>query len=93
MYEKLDKIRAELARARKRRKEAEVREQRLEEKLREAEGEQILADVAAFKLTPERLAELLQMACGGNRPVNGITSSVVTEEKTEDEREESEDEE
>ena len=90
MYEKLDKLREELQRAIKRREAAEDKVRQLEEKLREAEGNQILADVAALKLTPEKLAELLKLATGAGLPAGSGVKSVVTETE---EREDDEDEE
>lgn len=69
MYEKLDKIRAELDRAKQRRAEADARVKQLEQKLKEAENTQILADVGALKLSPEQLAQFLQLAATGQLPV------------------------
>ena len=91
MYEKLDKLREELQRAIKRREAADERVSQLEEKLKEAEGNQILADVAALKLTPEKLAELLKLATGGSLPAGSDIKPMVTEKV--EEREEFEDEE
>lgn len=69
MYEKLDKIRAELERARQRKADADAKVKQLEQKLKDAENMQILADVGALKLTPEQLAQFLQMAAVGQLPV------------------------
>lgn len=70
MYEKLDKLRLELSKAREKRAEADKRVKQLEQKLREAENAQILADVGALQLTPEQVAVFLkQMAGGAQRPV------------------------
>ena len=85
MYEKLDKIRAELDRARQRRAEADAKVKQLEQKLREAENSQILADVGALKLTPEQLAQFLQLAASGQlpmaqgNPVANVTPVMATE--------------
>lgn len=65
MYEKLDKLRAELSKAKQRRAEADAKVKQLEQKLKDAENTQILADVGALKLTPEQLAQFLQMAASG----------------------------
>lgn len=73
MYEKLNKIRGDLSRAKKRREEAEAKVKALEEKLREAENNQVIADVTALKLTPEQVAQFLQLAASGKLPVNGNT--------------------
>ena len=86
MYEKLDKLRAELDRAKQRRADADARVKQLEQKLREAENSQILADVGALKLTPEQLAQFLQMAASGqlpavqSNPVVSATPISATEE-------------
>ena len=102
MYEKLDKIRAELDRARQRRAEADAKVKQLEQKLKEAENSQILADVGALKLTPEQLAQFLQLAASGQMPVaqnksaTTATPGTDTEQKDndyDDEREDFEDEE
>lgn len=95
MYEKLDKIRAELDRAKQRRAEADAKVKQLEQKLKEAENTQILADVGALKLTPEQLAQFLQLAANGQLPVPADNNvlSVVQRKETEikDEFDESED--
>lgn len=102
MYEKLDKIRAELERARQRKADADAKVKQLEQKLKEAENTQILADVGALKLTPEQVAQFLQMAANGQLPVaqsNPIAQSnsvagratIATAEVKDDVYEESED--
>lgn len=95
MYEKLDKIRAELDRAKQRRAEADAKVKQLEQKLKEAENTQILADVGAPKLTPEQLAQFLQLAANGQLPVPADNNvlSVAQRKETEikDEFVESED--
>ena len=102
MYEKLDKIRAELERARQRKADADAKVKQLEQKLKEAENTQILADVGALKLTPEQVAQFLQMAAVGQLPVaqsNPIAQSnsvagratIATAEVKDDVYEESED--
>ena len=90
MYEKLDKIRAELERARQRKADADAKVKQLEQKLKEAENTQILADVGALKLTPEQVAQFLQMAASGqlpieqSNPVEGPATTVATEVKDDD---------
>ncbi len=93
MYEKLDKIRADLDRAKKRRAEADARVKQLELRLKEAENSQILADVGALKLTPEQLAQFLQMVSGTQQTTGEKTADVQIETKvgTEYDYEESED--
>lgn len=77
MYEKLDKLRADLERAKQRRAEADARVKAIEEKLRTAEGNQILADVGALKLTPEQVAQFLQLASSGQLPQMVATNQPV----------------
>ena len=90
MYEKLDKIRAELERARQRKADADAKVKQLDQKLKEAENTQILADVGALKLTPEQVAQFLQMAASGQLPmaqsnsVEGPATIVATEVKDDD---------
>ena len=73
MYEKLDKIRGDLAKAKLRRDEADTKVKALEDKLQEAENSQVLADVSALKLTPEQVAQFLQLAASGQLPMNNGT--------------------
>ncbi len=73
MYEKLDKIRGDLAKAKLRRDEADAKVKALEDKLKEAENSQVLADVSALKLTPEQVAQFLQLAASGQLPLNNGT--------------------
>lgn len=97
MYEKLDKLRAELDRAKQRRADADAKVKQLEQKLREAENTQILADVGALKLTPEQLAQFLHMAASGQLPMaqNGTVANATpvpaTVQENNDDYEESED--
>ena len=102
MYEKLDKIRAELERARQRKADADAKVKQLEQKLKEAENTQILADVGALKLTPEQVAQFLQMAANGQLPIaqsNPVAQSnsvagpatITTAEVKDDDYDESED--
>ena len=93
MYEKLDKIRADLDRAKQRRAEADARVKQLELRLKEAENNQILADVGALKLTPEQLAQFLQMVSGTQQTAGEKTEDVQDETNvdTEYDYEESED--
>lgn len=97
MYEKLDKLRAELDRAKQRRADADAKVKQLEQKLKEAENTQILADVGALKLTPEQLAQFLQMAASGQLPMaqNGAVANATpvpaNVQENDDDYEESED--
>ncbi|SFU95811.1 DUF4315 family protein [Butyrivibrio sp. M55] len=65
MFERIDRLRDELERAKMRRAEAEARVKACENKLKEAENNQIISEVAKRKLRPEELAKLLQMASDG----------------------------
>lgn len=65
MYAKLDKLREDLKNAVAKREAAEAKVKRLEEKLREEENQQIVSDVASYNLTPEQLAQFLQLANSG----------------------------
>ena len=82
MYEKLDKIRGDLAKAKQRRDEADTRVKALEDKLQEAENSQVLADVSALKLTPEQVAQFLQLAASGQLPMNNGTGVTQFENVT-----------
>ena len=65
MYAKLDKIRADLQKAIARREEDDRKVKQLEEKLRQEEAAQIVNDVTSYNLTPEQLAQFLQLANSG----------------------------
>ena len=65
MYAKLDKLRADLEKAVMKRDEAEKKVKQLEAKLKEEENLQIVSDVASYNLTPEQLAQFLQLASSG----------------------------
>ena len=65
MFERIDRLRDELERAKMRRAEAEARVKACENKLKEAENNQIISEVAKRKLRPEELAKLLQIAADG----------------------------
>jgi len=96
MFERLDKIRAELEKAKQRRADADAKVKSLETKLREAENNQIIADVTAMKLSPEQVAQFLQLVANGQLNVtNSVQQStettIIAEEETADEDYESED--
>lgn len=71
MYEKLDKLRADLKRVKEKKAEIEAKIKSLEMRLKEAEESQILADVKQMNLTPEQLAKFLQLATSGQLPMPG----------------------
>ena len=72
MYAKLDKLREDLKKAVAKREAADeylVAEdtvvKQLEAKLKEEENQQIVSDVASYNLSPEQLAQFLQLANSG----------------------------
>ena len=69
MYEKLDKLRAEVERWRRKLEDVRGKLKEAEEKLKEAENTQILADVNALNLSPEQLAEFLKLVASGRPAV------------------------
>ena len=86
MYEKLDKLRADLERAREKKSEIEAKIKNLEQRLKEAEEAQILADVKALNLSPGQLARFLQMAANGQLAVpskEGVEKITAPEEQEE----------
>ncbi len=83
MYERIERLREELGRARQRKVEAERRVKRCEANLKEAENQQILADVGALKLTPEQVSEFLKLAASGQLSALG-TGYVSGKELTAD---------
>lgn len=65
MYAKLDKLREDLKKAVAKRDAAAAKVKRLEEKLKEEESLQIVSDVTSYHMTPEQLAQFLQLANAG----------------------------
>ena len=65
MYAKLDKLREDLKKAVAKRDSADAKVKRLEAKLKEEENQQIVSDVASYNLSPEQLAQFLQLANSG----------------------------
>ena len=57
MYEKLDKLRAEVKRWEQKIEDDKAKLRQAQDKLKEAEHSQILSDVGALNLSPEQLAE------------------------------------
>lgn len=84
MYVKLDKLREDLKKAVAKRDAAEAKVKRLEEKLREEENQQIVSDVASYNLTPEQLAQFLQLANSGKLQsmISGQIPMPVEEQQT-----------
>lgn len=84
MSAKLDKIGADLAKARKKKAEWEAKVVDLEKKYRETENSEIHEMVHAANLTPDQLAELLSMFATEMIPkAETINSVSETEEETE----------
>lgn len=75
MYEKLDKLRAEVEKWKTKLEEDKAKLKFAEQKLQEAENSQILADVSAMNLTPEQLAQFLQMVKNGQLNQGTVNSS------------------
>lgn len=71
MYEKLDKLRTDLNRARQKKNEIEAKIKNLEQRLKEAEEAQILADVKQLNLKPEQVAMFLKLVASGQLPMPG----------------------
>ena len=65
MYEKLERLREDVRRAKKRLADAQRRLKAVEDKLKEEEATQILSDVQSVNLTPEQLADLLALLKSG----------------------------
>lgn len=78
MYEKLDKLRAEVERCKSKIEDDKAKLKAAEAKLQEAENSQILADVGALNLSPEQLAEFLKLATSGKLTSSGIASNYGT---------------
>ena len=90
MYERLDKLRAEVERCKRKVEDDRVRLKAAEQKLQEAENSQILADVGALNLSPEQLADFLKLVANGQVGNAGTVSTVTavnkeTEVETKDE--------
>ena len=95
MYEKLDKLRAEVERCKKKVEDDRAKLRAAEEKLKEAESSQILADVGALNLSPEQLAEFLKLVTsakpGADVYAGSNTKDTYNNDPGEDEYDESED--
>ena len=90
MYEKLDKLRAEVTRWEQKIEDDKAKLKQAQERLKEAEHSQIIADVGALNLSPEQLAEFLKLVTAGkseavNTSVGNSYRSTVTESEYEDE--------
>ena len=87
MYERLEKLREEVSRWRRKLEYDKGKLKEAEDKLTAAENAQIIADVGALNLTPEQLAEFLKQAKNGGGAIQS-TSLVTKYEDTEEEEDE-----
>ena len=78
MYERLDKLRAEVKRMEKKLEDDKARLKAAQQRLQEAENSQILADVGALNLSPEQLAEFLKLVANSQAGNAGTQANVVT---------------
>lgn len=85
MSARLDKLGAELAKAREKRDTWDKRVKDLEQKYRELENTEIQEMVHAANLTPDKLAELLQMFATDLVPKPETIDTIITEEDNENE--------
>ena len=81
MYAKLDRIRVDLQKAIAKREEDDRKIKQLEDKLKQEEAVQIVNDVTSYNLSPEQLAQFLQLANSGQLQglLNGQNSSTVNQ--------------
>ena len=84
MYAKLDKLREDLKKAVAKREAADAKVKQLEAKLKEEENQQIVSDVASYNLSPEQLAQFLQLANSGKLQelLSGQVSMPVVDDGT-----------
>ena len=80
MGAKLDKLGAELAKARKKKAEWDNKVKDLERRYREEENSEIHEMVHAANLTPDQLSELLRMFAEDASPKPEMMNSVYEEE-------------
>lgn len=96
MYERLDKLRAEVKKLENKVEADKKKLKAAEERLKEAENLQILSDVGAMNLTPEQLAQFLKMMKDGRfescvaapQSESKVTEDIVSKNNEKDEREE-----
>lgn len=84
MYEKLDKLRAEVERCKKKIEDDKLKLKQAEARLQEAENSQILSDVGALNLSPEQLAEFLKLATSGKLATAGTSIGNIDRSTTEE---------
>ena len=83
MSEKLEKLRADLARARERRIQLNNRIELLERRIAEAEKVEVSEMVRCANLTPEQLAALLRQTAGGLPSADALAAAQKDNEKEE----------
>ena len=89
MFERLDRYKAELERARQRKAECDARVRALEKKCHEEEKTAVHEMMKAADITPEGLQKLIAYTQGnlpGGKSVGDIVNDKNTEEDTEDEK-------
>ena len=86
MFEKLERIRADIKRIEGRIDEEKKKLKNAEMRLLKAEHEQIIEDVSSLNFTPEQFNEFLKVAASGILGNSGAIKEVVgkTEETTQD---------
>ena len=84
MYEKLDKLRAEVERCKKKIEDDKLKLKQAEARLQEAENSQILSDVGALNLSPEQLAEFLKLATSGKLAAAGTSIGDIDRSTTDE---------
>lgn len=77
MYEKLDKLRADVERCKQKIEDDKAKLKQAEARLQEAENTQILADVSALNLSPEQLAEFLKLVTAGKTGVANASAKFI----------------
>lgn len=85
MSVRLDKIGADLEKARKKRTEWDARVKELERKYREVENSEIQVMVHAANLTPDQLSELLRMFASDMVPKPETINSMNEQEEMQNE--------
>ena len=82
MGAKLDRLRADLEKARKKRAEWDAKVKDLERRYREEENSEIQDMVHAANLTPDQLADLLRMFAEDAAPKPAVINTITSEEET-----------
>lgn len=82
MGAKLERLGAELSKARKKKADWEARVKDLERRYREEENSEIHEMVHAANMTPDQLAELLRMVAKDSAPKPEVIQTITEEEHT-----------